>query len=46
MCVYIYYAKLEEVTHSQKPQNCYKLKNPPRWKFLALEGDVREKGVR
>jgi len=43
--VYKYYAKLEEITHSQKPKNCNKFKNPPGWKFSLASEDVREKGA-
>jgi len=35
VCVCIYYAKLEEITHSQKPKYCDKFINPPGYKFLA-----------
>jgi len=40
----VYYAKLEEITCSQKPQNCDKFKNPPEWKFLARWGGRAGKG--
>lgn len=41
---YVYFAKPEEITHSPKPKNCDKFKNPPRWKFLARGRRRAEKG--
>lgn len=45
MCVYICYAKPEEIMHSQKRQNCDEFKTHPDGNFWLAVEDVRENGA-